>query len=244
MVHRKDLDFAEPGEWEIVSINLSDLNPSIRGDPANVPALRKDLAVRLGIMLNDITDGPFRIEVDWVDLVKGDAEKPTEAARLTDFETDAGIKPWYIVNDGVMGGKSVGEASFDLSTMTFAGTINTDGGGFSSVRMNMDPGTLRGVKAIRFHAMPDGRDYTLLVEDNWGERRFRVSHRKPLAFGKAGAWNTVTVELDDLIPSFRGRRVDAEPLKKDLAVTLGITLNDGEDGPFELQIDWIDLVKE
>lgn len=41
---------------------------------------------------------------------------------------------WYVQVDGVMGGKSSGNVEYSNGTMVFSGSINLDGGGFSSVR--------------------------------------------------------------------------------------------------------------
>jgi uncharacterized surface protein with fasciclin (FAS1) repeats len=41
---------------------------------------------------------------------------------------------WSVTVDGVMGGKSTGSVAFEAGTMVFAGNINLNGGGFSSVR--------------------------------------------------------------------------------------------------------------
>jgi hypothetical protein len=57
---------------------------------------------------------------------------------------DGGIKgwdqsKWLVQVDGVMGGRSSGSASFQNGAMVFSGSINLNGGGFSSVRK---PGNL------------------------------------------------------------------------------------------------------
>jgi len=50
------------------------------------------------------------------------------------FETSDELRQWYAVNDGVMGGLSSGGPRFDDGIMIFEGMINTNGGGFSSLR--------------------------------------------------------------------------------------------------------------
>eukprot|EP00441_Pelagodinium_beii_P047774 CAMPEP_0197621894 /NCGR_PEP_ID=MMETSP1338-20131121/2323_1 /TAXON_ID=43686 ORGANISM="Pelagodinium beii, Strain RCC1491" /NCGR_SAMPLE_ID=MMETSP1338 /ASSEMBLY_ACC=CAM_ASM_000754 /LENGTH=643 /DNA_ID=CAMNT_0043191467 /DNA_START=16 /DNA_END=1947 /DNA_ORIENTATION=- len=44
---------------------------------------------------------------------------------------------WYVQVDGVMGGKSTGDLAFSDSNLIFSGTINLQGGGFSSVRRSL-----------------------------------------------------------------------------------------------------------
>lgn len=45
--------------------------------------------------------------------------------------------PWRTVNDGVMGGQSNGGSNLAGRILTFAGETNTDGGGFSSIRIGI-----------------------------------------------------------------------------------------------------------
>jgi hypothetical protein len=38
-----------------------------------------------------------------------------------------------------------------------------------------------------------------------------------------------------------GRPIDDLPFRKHLATRMGLLISDGADGPFRLEIDWIDL---
>ncbi|MEL7485448.1 MAG: CIA30 family protein, partial [Planctomycetota bacterium] len=53
---------------------------------------------------------------------------------LTEFRGEKVSAEWIAVNDNVMGGRSSGGPAFDDGVLTFAGTTNTNGGGFSSIR--------------------------------------------------------------------------------------------------------------
>ena len=52
------------------------------------------------------------------------ADNPLELANLQ----------WIVVNDNVMGGRSNGGFDIDGGELRFAGSTNTNGGGFSSIR--------------------------------------------------------------------------------------------------------------
>lgn len=150
-----------------------------------------------------------------------------------------------MVNDNVMGGRSKGNVTFDQGVMTFAGTINTNGGGFSSVRISIAPGTLAQTQSIRLRLKTDGRNYRILIQDDLASRPRSILHRQDFAFDPDvphGEWQIVTVDLDQLIATHHGDPVSAEPLDKTRAIRLGFILNDTPDGPFELQADWIDLL--
>ena len=49
-----------------------------------------------------------------------------------------------------MGGRSLGDRTFDEGTMVFAGEINTEGGGFSSLRLLIDQGEVASATNVRF----------------------------------------------------------------------------------------------
>ncbi len=166
--------------------------------------------------------------------------------RLDDFADPQVNARWRMVNDDVMGGRSEGDVAFDQGVMTFSGSINTNGGGFSSVRRSLEPGMLSRTQTIRLRLKIDGRPYRLLLEDDLPERRRSVIHRQDMVFDPAvphGEWQTVDVNLDRLTPTHHGDPINAQPLDKSRAVRLGLMLNDTHDGPFELQSDWIELVE-
>ena len=45
---------------------------------------------------------------------------------------------WRIVNDNVMGGRSIGDFKISEESLSFFGATNTNGGGFSSIRSFLD----------------------------------------------------------------------------------------------------------
>ncbi len=161
--------------------------------------------------------------------------------RLADFASDEANRRWLVVNDDVMGGRSLGGRSFDDGILVFEGELNTDGGGFSSLRLPLEPQALVPYERIAFRARPDQRSYVVTFDDELAARDRRVSHRAPIEFGAAGEWQTVSVSFDDLFPAIFGRRVDDRPFRKDLATRMGVMISDGVDGPFRLEIDWIDI---
>ena len=74
--------------------------------------------------------------------------KETAIAPLISFELPAEARAWQTVNDGVMGGRSLGGSAVEEGKLVFTGSINTRGGGFSSVRREMEPGALEGAQAF------------------------------------------------------------------------------------------------
>jgi hypothetical protein len=168
------------------------------------------------------------------------AETRSACLRLTDFSTEAERTAWQTVNDNVMGGRSLGGPEFGEGLMVFAGQTNTDGGGFSSLRLPLEPGVLSSFERVSLRVRPDNRTYMITFDDNVSSRDRRVSHRAPIDFDGSFQWQTASVKFADLFPAIFGRPVDDLPFDKNLATRMGIMISDGLDGPFRLEIDWID----
>ena len=81
---------------------------------------------------------------------------------IADFTTAEGNEQWLVVNDNVMGGRSLGDRTFADQTMIFSGAINTDGGGFSSLRLMIDSGVLAEADHMKVRARSDGRTLSLI----------------------------------------------------------------------------------
>ena len=161
------------------------------------------------------------------------AKEILDCVRVTDFDTT----DWFIVNDGVMGGRSVGDGYLEAGVLTFFGEIVTDGGGFSSLRGRLEAG-LGDADHLRLRLRSDGREYELLAEDVESENR-RVTHYASIGATDDG-WQEVDVPLTAMESRIFGNPVDAVPFDPRSATQIGIILSDGNDGPFRLELDWID----
>ena len=145
-------------------------------------------------------------------------------------------QPWVVVNDGVMGGRSEGVISTETGEMQFSGTIVTDGGGFSSVRRELDARLAESV-GLQLRVRADERKYEVLLTDV-DSQAYRVTYYAPLEI-EGDNWQVVEVSFDDLEARIFGRRVDAPPFQPEKVTTIGIILADGADGEFLFELDWI-----
>ncbi len=164
------------------------------------------------------------------------SESPTttisdRCVRVTDFEEPN----WFIVNDGVMGGRSDAIGVIDSSRLKWSGTIVTVGGGFSSIRGLVD-GSLTGATELELRIRTDGRAYELLADD---DPSTRVTHYNPIR-AVGGDWEVVVVPLTGMESRVFGNLVTSEPFDPDRATQIGVILADGIDGEFTFEIDWID----
>ena len=123
---------------------------------------------------------------------------------------------WHRLDDGVMGGRSETthhvESVNGKQTLHFSGQINTQGGGFCSIRSPVQGGLPSDTTAIRISYVGDGKTYKFLLSDG-NKSTFGPSRRSP-------SWQadiptnkkeeTRLIQLDSLTPSMIGGPVDAD----------------------------------
>ena len=158
---------------------------------------------------------------------------------------------WRTVNDTVMGGRSSGGGRIDGGIMTFAGTVNTNGGGFASVRANTKQWDLSEYDGLTARVRADGRTYVMHLSTGLRYSRRNVAYRaefttKPLidADGESVSeetWQTVHVPFDAFVARVWGYDVSdrVERLDPSKIRSIGIMISDGIDGRFRLEADWI-----
>lgn len=156
-----------------------------------------------------------------------------------DFKNPQETRQWYPVNDGVMGGRSSGGPDFRNGHLIFAGSINTNGGGFSSIRREISAGDMRGVTAVAMRVKSDGRAYRLRFRTDVTWRGRRIAFQKAIPQTRSGQWETVTLSLDNMRASLFGRTVRGAKFAAEDIIETGFILADGQDGPFRLEVDWI-----
>ncbi len=155
------------------------------------------------------------------------------------FDTAEISENWRAVNDGVMGGRSSGGARFENGHMIFEGIINTNGGGFSSVRTDMRPGYLSEATGLSLRIKSDGRSYKVTLRTDERYRLRPVSFQAEIPQIPTGEWSSVTVPFEALEASVFGRSVMGANFDRSDVEELGIILADGQDGPFRLEVEWI-----
>jgi len=149
---------------------------------------------------------------------------------------------WYSINDNVMGGKSLGTFSENNDHLHFHGSINTNGGGFASIRKDISTHQFIGADRIRLAVQSDGRAYSVQLQDASNQQQ-ATSHRAPFSTSGADKYEVIDISLKDLVPTFRGRRIQSEPLNTTTVRTIGIMLSDAIDGPFSLKLRWIEVCR-
>ncbi len=157
---------------------------------------------------------------------------------IFDFTAISDIKNWRIVDDGVMGGKSNGTFALNKEGHgVFSGVISLENnGGFSSVRYNFEEVSVSENSKICMRLKGDGKEYQFRVKHNSNERYSYI-----LSFETSGEWETIEIELKDLYPSFRGRKLDMPNFSEESIEELVFLFGNKKEESFKLLLDTIEL---
>jgi NADH dehydrogenase [ubiquinone] 1 alpha subcomplex assembly factor 1 len=157
---------------------------------------------------------------------------------VTDFTSASPDLGWYVQNDNVMGGRSEGGFDMGEDELIFAGSTNTNGGGFSSIRTSPFELNLAAHEGIQLRVKGDGRQYTWQLQTEALYRGYRVSYWAEFDT-KDGEWITVNIPFAKFYPQFRGFKLDGPELDTSQITEMGLYIYDKKDGPFELRVDSI-----
>lgn len=152
---------------------------------------------------------------------------------LSDFSEDKATDNWYIVNDGVMGGKSEGEFSFDKEGYAlFAGDVSLkNNGGFTSVRYDFDTKNISGKTVAKIELKGDKKNYQFRTKEE-GESRFQFKYE----FETSGKWETIEIPLKEMTPTWRGMRPDVPNFSATTINQIGFLIANKKNEKFELKI--------
>ncbi len=160
-------------------------------------------------------------------------------ATVVNFSDPVESERWFTVVDGVMGGHSSGEISFNGKYAVFEGNLSLrNNGGFSSVR-RMWPTSNEGRNSVQIQVLGDGREYQL--------RMYKNRWLNGIAYGakfktEPGKLQTLTFTQQDFKPKYFGRLVrNAPDLELDQVQQVGFMLADKQAGEFALKIKSVSM---
>jgi hypothetical protein len=163
--------------------------------------------------------------------------------KLIDFES-GDDRPWFVVNDGVMGGRSSSTLRpGDPGVAVFEGYLSLENnGGFASVRVEVPGRALAGASRVALRVRGDGNRYELRLRP--GGRMDGVAFRSGFETVE-GEWVVVELPIASFEPTFRGYRPRMRgPLDPSEIGQIGIMRTDKEEGAFRLEVDWIGVYRE
>ena len=194
----------------------------------NQPMATVPLALLIGVVLMTVSGPP----------VNAADATPADARVLTDFSADTPDLRWYVQNDNVMGGRSQGGFDIRPGELVFAGSTNTRGGGFSSIRTRPFTLDMSQHDGIQLHVMGDGRRYIWQLQTNARYRGYEISYWAEFDT-RDGEWRTVNIPFANFYPQIRGYKLDGPELDPSQITEFGLYIYDNQDGPFELHLDRI-----
>ena len=162
-----------------------------------------------------------------------------QAQTVFKFSTNAQLNNWYVVNDGVMGGRSEGSMRQDKEGHgIFAGSISLENnGGFSSVRYRLpELMNIKGATMVVLKIKGDGKNYQFRVTDQIRKRYSYIT-----TFSTNGAWQEIVIPLNSFTPSFRGRSLNLPNFNADILEEITFLIANKKAEDFELLIDSITL---
>jgi len=152
---------------------------------------------------------------------------------LFDFSENSEPDRWQVVNDGVMGGLS--QSTFKMSengTALFKGRVSLENnGGFSSVRYNTGKTNVEGFTTLALYLKGDGKKYQVRIRENNDDYFSYIT-----TIQTSGEWETIEITLNDMFPSFRGRKLDRPNFSGNTIVELTFLIGNEKAESFTLEL--------
>lgn len=163
---------------------------------------------------------------------------PNKPMELYDFNVDCDLSNWYVLDDGVMGGRSAGNLRVnEEGNGLFYGEVSLENnGGFSSIRHNFSQRDIAGYSLCKVLLKGDGKKYQFRVKTGPYDRHSYIYH-----FETSGEWETITIPLEELYPAFRGRTLDMPNYPAKLLAELSFLISNKKAESFKLELDKITL---
>ncbi|OIQ25173.1 MAG: hypothetical protein BM555_06790 [Crocinitomix sp. MedPE-SWsnd] len=159
---------------------------------------------------------------------------------LSDFSNTEEFKNWRIVNDGVMGGKSNGQfIRSEEGFAIFQGDVSLkNNGGFTSVRNSFDSKDISGSKRVMVKLKGDGKTYQFRIRRESGDY-----YVYKFAFETSGKWETITIPLNKVTPTFRGYEPNVPAYDGKQLSEIGFLIANKKNESFKLEVSKIWLEK-
>jgi len=156
------------------------------------------------------------------------------------FNINSNAEDWQVVDDTVMGGQSQGR--FEISDDgygIFHGDVSLkNNGGFSSLRYSPDKMQIEGYTKIELKIRGDGKRYQFRVKSNAYDRHAYINY-----FETTGSWQTVTIKMSEMYPTFRGMKLNMPNYPGKQLGELAFLISNKREEHFRLEISQINLLK-
>lgn len=176
------------------------------------------------------------VSVSMAQMAEPDAE---DFRVLADFRSSQPDLVWTAVNDNVMGGRSSGGFTISDGRLQFRGELNTNGGGFASVRTEPEQLGIGPHDGLKLKVRGDGRIYKFRIVTAGSDFAYMADFPT-----RKGEWEIIDLPFSTFVPSWRGRKLDRPPVTPADINSIGFMLADNRDGEFALEVEWIKLTPD
>ena len=158
---------------------------------------------------------------------------------IFEFNKDTNLGQWQVVDDIVMGGSSNGTLELNENgNGVFKGDVSIENnGGFSSIQLRLEAKKTDKKAAILLRLKGDGSDFQFRIKASKRDRHSYIYN-----FKTSGDWETISISLSDMSPSFRGYSLQIPNFNHNKIEQIGVLKSSKENNTFKLEIKHICLV--
>lgn len=157
---------------------------------------------------------------------------------IFDFNKNAGLSGWNVVDDEVMGGRSAGTFAMNAEGhgVFYGGVSLENNGGFSSIRYDRQRMLVDKFSRFIIRLHGDGKNYQFRVKTNSSDYYSYV-----FSFSTKAGWQNIEIPFNKMSPAFRGRQLDKPNYPGKSFEQLGFLIGNKKAEKFTLMIDKIEL---
>ena len=153
---------------------------------------------------------------------------------IFDFNSKSEISNWKIVDDVVMGGRSIG--TFGLSDKgkgVFQGKVSLENnGGFSMVQYTFETKQVEGFTKASIRLKGDGKIYQFRIKTSNSDAYSYVA-----SFETSGNWQTIEIPFNTMYPVYRGNKLNKENYPGKQIEMIAFLIGNKKAESFKLEID-------
>ena len=157
---------------------------------------------------------------------------------LFDFSKNTDLDGWYVVNDGVMGGRS--QSTFAVNADgngLFKGEVSLENnGGFASVHYRFKTTEIGNSETLVIRLKGDGKKYQARIYANANDYYSYIAY-----FTTTGKWQNIEIPLKSMYPSFRGRKLEKPNFSESSIEEVAILIGNKKAETFQLEINKLEL---
>ena len=157
---------------------------------------------------------------------------------IFDFNKNANISNWYVIDDVVMGGRSYGRLTVDREgNGIFKGSVSLkNNGGFSSVRYRFKKQKVDRYEKLVLYLKGDGKKYQVRIKENSQDYYSFI-----YTIQTNRDWQKVELDFNKMYPVFRGRKLNMKNFSGKYMQEIGFLIGNKKAENFRLVIDKIEL---